>query len=400
MGKILSKFKNENKILITLAFFSIAKGLWENFRQLWLQDNQFNATEISQVLGMATFCCVVILILLAKQLSPNRIKKIITIAILVKIISLLGLYFLNHTANVAWIYFFIVLDTICEKIIIISIYPFIVSIKKDDTLYSKRKLVEYLFSDIGILVGGILIGRTIGTLFIDYNICLLIAIIFLLFAFSVMLHIQNPKTKHISIPMTKAIQEIFKDKIVVLYIINYLIGNIAMNTGLGLKMLMLTNHLEFSAGEATNYLLAVGLLADVAGIIALKYFTPKNDYLTITIKFAIRLILYWIAYTSNDLTICLIAITWSIFISTAYENITDAPYINRVKNEHQMLFTNVRFIIGLIGTSLGLYFAGIGYNYGTPYVLGISAFFMVFQITFAYYSIYLRRVEKSERRKE
>lgn len=84
MEKILEKFKNENKILLMLAFFSISKGLWENFRQLWLQDNNLNATEISQILGTATFCCVIILIILAKQLSLDRIKKIISISIFIK----------------------------------------------------------------------------------------------------------------------------------------------------------------------------------------------------------------------------------------------------------------------------------------------------------------------------
>ena len=84
MEKILEKFKNENKILLMLAFFSISKGIWENFRQLWLQDNNLNATEISQILGTATFCCVIILIILAKQLSLDRIKKIISISIFIK----------------------------------------------------------------------------------------------------------------------------------------------------------------------------------------------------------------------------------------------------------------------------------------------------------------------------
>lgn len=36
----------------------------------------------------------------------------------------------------------------------------------------------------------------------------------------------------------------------------------------------------------------VGLIADGIGIIALKYFTPKNDYLTLTIKFGIRYLVY------------------------------------------------------------------------------------------------------------
>ena len=194
---------------------------------------------------------------------------------------------------------FIIVDTICQNIIIISIYPFIVSIKKEDKLYSKRKLVEYLFSDIGILVGGMLIGRTIGNLLVDYNICLLISVIFLVLAFVIIINIKNIKVSKEKVELRKTIKYIIKDKIVIIYILDYLIGNIAINTGLGLKMLMLTNSLDFSAGEATNFLLAVGLIADGIGIMALKYFTPKNDYLTITIKFGIRMVLYWIAYISK-----------------------------------------------------------------------------------------------------
>ena len=400
MEKILNKIKNENKILLMLAFFSISKGLWENFRQLWLQDNGLNATQISQILGTATFCCVLILIILAKQLSQNRIKKVISISIFVKIISLVALYILNHTGENSFVNLFIILDTICEKIIIISIYPLIVSIKKDDKLYSKRKLIEYLFSDIGILIGGALIGRTIGKLLFDYNMCLLVSIMFLIFAFIVIVNIKNIKISEEKVQLRKTIQYIIKDKIVLLYIVYYLIGNIAMNTGLGLKMLMLTNGLNFTAGGATNFLLAVGLIADIIGIMALKYFTPKNDYLTITIKFGIRMLLYWIAYMSNDYTICLIAITWSILISTAYENITDAPYINRIKNECQMIYTNIRYIAGLIGTSIGLYFAGIVYNFGIPYLLGLSSFIMVFQILLAYYLIYIRKKEDEGKKYE
>lgn len=305
------------------------------------------------------------------------------------------MYILNHTGDSTLINLLIIIDTICQNIIYISIYPFIVSIKKEDKLYSKKKLVEYLFSDIGILIGGILIGRTIGNLIVDYNICLLVAVIFLILSFIVVINIKNIKVTKEKIEFKKTIQYIIKDKIIVLYILDYMISNIAMNTGLGLKMLMLTNGLNFSAGEATNFLLAVGLIADVIGIMALKYFTPKNDYLTITIKFGIRMMLYWIAFISNDLTMCLIAMTWSMLISTAYENITDAPYINRIKNEYQMVFTNVRYTVGLVGTSIGLYFAGIMYNYGIAFNLGLSAFFVLFQLALTYYLVYLRKKENN-----
>ena len=58
-----------------------------------------------------------------------------------------------------------------------------------------------------------------------------------------------------------------------------------------------------------------------------------------------------------------------------------------------MIFTNIRYIVGIIGTSIGLYFAGITYNMGIRYMLGVSAFFMIFQLSISYYLIYLRKKE-------
>lgn len=397
MGEKFAKLKDENKILVMLAFFSISKGLWENFRQLWLQDNNLDVTQISQILSIASLCCVIALIVFSKKLSLNKIKSVLSFSIFMKALCLLVLYILNHSGQTAIINGLVILDTIFEKIIIISIYPFIVTIKKDDKLYSKRKLVEYLFSDIGVLVGGVAIGRTLGNFLISYNICLLISIIFLLMAFITILNIKKPVIQKKSIELKETLKYISKDKIVKIYVLDYLIGNIAMNTGLGLKMLMLTNILKFSDSTATKYLLSVGLLADLIGIIVLKYLTGKNDYISISIKFGIRFLLYSLVFLTNNLVVCFVAITWSILIQTAYENITDAPYINRVDNEYQMLFTNIRYIVGLIGTSIGLYFAGVTYNMGIRYMLGLSAFFMIFQISIAYYAIYLRKKESIEK---
>lgn len=46
--------KDENKILIMVAFFSISRGLWENFMQLWMENNNFHVDEISQTLSLGT----------------------------------------------------------------------------------------------------------------------------------------------------------------------------------------------------------------------------------------------------------------------------------------------------------------------------------------------------------
>ena len=130
MGEKFAKLKDENKILVMLAFFSISKGLWENFRQLWLQDNMLNVTQISQILSIASLCCVVVLIILAKRLSLKRIRTILLTSFFMKGVCLILLYILNHTGYKNIINIIVILDTIFERIIVISIYPFIVSIKK------------------------------------------------------------------------------------------------------------------------------------------------------------------------------------------------------------------------------------------------------------------------------
>ena len=243
------------------------------------------------------------------------------------------------------------------------------------------------------MFGGIFIGKSIAGLIINYNVCLLIANVFLILSFIILLNIKVKKStdnKHEEI----SIKHIFKDKILNLYSTYVLIGTIAMSTALGLKMLTLTNYFKFSDNVATNYLLIVGLLADIFGIIALKYLTPKNDYLTMTIKFGIRFLAYVIAFISNNVLITLIAITWSIFISTSYENICDAVYINRLENKYQLSFSNICHIIRFLGEAIGVYLCGLMYEIGLRYMFGLSALFMIVQISLAYYLIYLRKKEK------
>ena len=389
----MNKIKEENKILIMLAFFSISVGLWENFRQLWLQDNNFMVTDISNIISIGTFISVIIIALIGKYVKLNKLKNILVIVLITKFINMIWLYLLNQTISTELIKISIIIDIVTEYIIITSIYPLITTIVKTETIYSKRRLTEYLFRDIGILFGGLFIGKSIAGLLINYNICLLIANAFLALALIVLLNIKvnnstNEKYEKVSS------KDIFKDKILILYSIYTLIGTIAMSTALGLKMITLTNYFKFSDSVATNYLLIVGLLADIFGIIALKYLTPKNDYITITIKFGIRFLAYSIAFISNNMIITLIAITWSIFISTAYENICDAVYINRLDNKYQLSFSNICHIIRFLGEAIGVFLCGLMYEKGLRYMFGLSAVFIIFQLILGYYMIHLRQKEQ------
>ena len=389
----MKKIKDENKILIMLAFFSISIGLWGNFRQLWLQDNNFSVTQISNIISIGTFISVIGIALIGKYVTLNKLKKTLTSILTIKFINMLALYFLNGTNKTELIKLAIMIDIVMEYIIITSIYPLITTIVKSDTIYSKRKLTEYLFRDIGILLGGIFIGKSVAGILVNYNICLIISNVFLLISIFTMLNIKINKIEEKHSVKNSMVKYILKSKIMSLYLLDMFVGTTAMSTALGLKMLTLTNYFAFSDSIATNYLLIVGLIADGIGILALKYLTPKNDYLTITIKFGIRFIWYVVVFISNNLIITLIAITWSLLISTAYENICDGVYINRVENNYQLSFANIRYIIRFLGEAIGVFFCGIMYEIGLKYMLGLSAIFMIFQIGLAYYLIHLRRVE-------
>lgn len=389
MSKIWSK--TENKILIILLLFSISIGLWNNFRQLWMQDNGLNATEISQIISFGTLFCVVGILIFSKYIKLDKIKRFISIALLVKVINLIILFFINNTNLSSFINLSVIVDIIIERLIIISIYPLIVTIKKSNTLYSKRKLVEYTGRDLGVLIGGFIIGKTLFGVLFNYNLCLLISIIFSIISLLILVNVKIE-----SIETQKSKENIFKyifiNRFRTIYIIYYLIGQIAYSTALGLKMLTLTNYLNFSDSVATKYFLIIGILADIIGIIALKFLTPKNDYITITIKFGIRFLGYTLAFLSNNVIVVICAMSWSLLISTAYENVTDAPYINSIELDKQLAYTNLRYMVGSLGEAIGTFLCGIMYAIGLRYMFGLSAFFMLLQLALAYILIHQRKI--------
>lgn len=386
----MKKLKAENKILIMLAFFSISIGLWGNFRQLWLQNNNFDAVNIGNIISIGTFVSVIGILIIGRYIGLNKLKNTVTFTLIVKFLNVILLVLFNGTGLNNLVKFLIVIDIVTEYIVITSIYPLITTIVKNNTIYSKRKLTEYLFRDIGILFGGMFIGKSIFGQVINYNLCLVISSIFLLISILITFKLKVPEIKVKSECSRKIFEHLLKNKIVIVYLIYVFIGSVAMSTALGLKMLTLTNYYNFSDNLATNYFLVIGLVADVLGILALKFFTPKNDYVTMTIKFGVRFLGYMIAFLSNNMTVILIAMTWSLLISTAYENVCDGPYINSVDNRYQLQFTNIRYVVRFLGEAVGVFFCGLMYIKGLKYMFGLSAFFMIFQLTLCYTLIYMR----------
>lgn len=392
----MKKLKGENQILGMLAFLSLSIGLWENFRQLWLEENGYSALQISQITSLGTFISVLGILFVSKKITLDKLKGFMSFIMGIKFFNLVNLFCLNNTSQTIFMNISMILDITTSCLLITNIYPLITIFAKNNTIYSKRKLTEYLFRDVGILAGGLLIGRDIFDVFVDYNVCLYIAIVFLVIAVLITFNLQSCKKMKFEINSNRSIVKyIAQDKILKIYCIYVLISGLAMSTGLGLKMLTLTNYFQFSESVATNYLVVVGLICDFIGILALKYLTPKNDYITIAIKFGIRFSLYVLAFVTDNLFVTMIAITWSILIGAAYENVCDGYYINSVENEYQLSFTNFRYIIKYIGEAIGIFFCGLMYEKGLKYMFGLSAFFMIFQIALACQLIYLRKHTKN-----
>ena len=182
-----------------------------------------------------------------------------------------------------------------------------------------------------------------------------------------------------------------KDKISNFYLLYIFISDISYNCALGMQMLILTNILDISSKNATFYFLLMGIIADIFGVLALKKLTPKNDYLTILLKFGPRMLGYSLVFIFPTKEMTLIAITISLFLTTAYENKTDAIYLNRIDTKYQLLFSNIRKLVGSLGNAIGLYLTGILFVFGPKYIFGVAALIGYIQIGLALYLVYLRK---------
>lgn len=161
--------KSENKILIMLEIFSISMGLWENFRQLWLEDNNFSAINISNILSIGTIASVVGIMFVGKHIKISKLKDLVTYSLIIKFLNLVLIFYLNNKGLTNLINICMIIDILTGYLVTTSIYPLLTTIVKNNIIYSRRKLTEYLFKDIGILVGGLIIGRNILGVFANYN---------------------------------------------------------------------------------------------------------------------------------------------------------------------------------------------------------------------------------------
>lgn len=210
-----------------------------------------SVTSISRVLSLGSIVCAGAIIFFNGIIKGEKIKRFVISLIFVKSLTMIFLFLFNNLGNLFLIKFLTFIDIVSQNLLILSIYPMIVNYVKSDTFYSKRKLVEYFFKDIGLLIGFVIIGKTISIFTVNYNFCLFISVMFMISSLFFMLNLDQIKVKHEN--NIGIIKYILENKVFKIYLFYLFISQVAYATALSMKMLTVTNYLNFSVNNATLF---------------------------------------------------------------------------------------------------------------------------------------------------
>ncbi len=386
----MMKNKGAVPIFIFLAIFSFSLGLWENYKSVWLEINNIKIDYISYIISAGLVLSSFIAILTMVLIKNFNITWLIKISVVLRIFAMVTLCCCFHQ-EIVWLKVVaFLIESIASNLIVLSIYPLITQNLKTGKIYSKKKLLEYVFTDLGIFVAGIVVAFQLANAF-EYNVIAIISAALTCFSlpFALMLTSNNIEKK-------SSLRNLFKDKICNLYLFYSFVQQTAYYTALGLMTLLLKNLLGLSINFVAVFLIVTALAGDLFGYLALYKLNFKNDYLNYSCKFVLRLIMYLLIACTGNFYVAIIGIAISLLVSRAWENVSDGVYINRVPNENQLLFSTFRYGVNKLGTAFGVFFCGVLFDWGIQAIFGVSAAIMFVSILLAFILIHLRNKEKSK----
>lgn len=391
--------KEIKRIFIVLSLFSFAGGLFYNFQQLWLLENNLSVKTIGIVLSLGALLSVSTIFLCSNLVKQNRLKNLVSILLLLKALTIVALFCLNSSGLNIIIKFLTMLDYVLDVEIYASIYPMISIISQDDKLYAKRGLFYSTFYYISVLLTGFLLGKNILNFNINYNFYLLLASIFIFIAFFILnstnieKYYKNDKKNNDNDILFKLLTKIKTDIISKNYLAFIFFGDIAYYIVQSLLMIILTKYVGFSPTFASNFILTLGILAVILATLILEKFTFKNNYLNLFLKYGIRLINYIIAVILCNKTSYLLAMIYLMLSAESYTHVSHAPYINRFKDEYQFAFSNLSEIISYLARSIGTLLCSLLIEINLRFVFAVAIIFAVLQIIFAFRALKLKNEE-------
>jgi len=393
--------KEVKKIFVVLALYALSGGIFYNFQELWMAENNLSTQTIGIVYSLCALLSVSTIFLCSNLISKEKLKKFSCVLLLLKFIILLALFFLNNTGLNVIIKFLIMLDYVIDVEIWACIYPMITLITKNDKIYALKDLIYSFAYYGGIIFTSFLLGTTILKLNINFNFYNLIGGMLMLIAYLVLrstkLENYYSKKENSKVNSLSTVLKIIKkDNVTQNYLMYHLTSAISYACINGMMITLLTANLNFSASAASYFKMILGIVAVFIGTLILEKLTLKNDYKNFSIKFIGRLLFYILAFICNNKIVFLIAIVFMRLLSESYSHVSEAPYVNRFSNDNQLAFCNLREMIGYFSKAIGNLLCGIAITMGTRYNFLFAAIFLIPAILYLFNALRLRLKEKGK----
>ena len=396
--------KEIKRIFIVLACYALAGGVFYNFQELWMAENDLSTQTMGIVFSLCALLSVSTIFICSNILRKEYLKKFTCILLLVKSVILFLLFILHTSGLNILIKFLIMLDYVIDVELWASIYPMIALITKKNKIYALKDLIYSYAYYGGIIFTSIFLGKTILSININFNSYCLIGSICILIAFFVMKntnlekYYKNKKEENINNQslLKKVVSIIKTDKITQNYILYLLFGEISYACINAFLITLLTTNFSFSASSASTFRMILGVLSVFIATIILEKLTSKNDYINFGIKFIGRFILYLLAVIFNNNIIFIIAIIYTRLLSDSYSHVTDAPYVNRFSIDNQLAFGNLREMIKYFSKAIGNLLCSMALIMGTRFNFLYALIFITVQIIFGFKAIKLRTNEIGE----
>jgi len=394
--------KDVKRIFIVLFFYALSGGVFYNFQELWMAENNLSTQTIGIVFSLCALLTVSTIFLCSNLIDRKKLKGFSCFLLLLKTLIIFALFLLHNSGLNVIIKFLIMADYVIDTEIYACIYPMVAYITKSDKIYAMRGIIYSYAYYGGTLLTSLLLGKTISALNINFNTYCLIGSILMLVSYIILKntdlekYYKKQKKDNSNEVFYQVLGKVKEDKITQNYLGFVLFGNASYNSINGLLILLLTSSLGFSASGASNFKLILGIIAVFLATLILEKLTFKNNYINISIKFVGRLILYLLAFLSNNKIFFLMAIIFVRLLSESYSHVTDAPYVNRFTADEQLAFCNLKEMVNYLSKAIGNLMCGIALAMGTRYNFLFALIFIVFQTFFAFKALKLYNKEKKE----
>lgn len=392
--------KNLTKVFLVLILYSLSSGIFLNFQELWLQDNSLSISTIGTITTAGLLMSVVMIFVFSSYISNDKLKKFITILMSSKFIIQIILFFLNKSSEFFFIKLFVMIAFIIDVEIITSMYPLITQFKKSDKVYALKDLIYESSYNIGIVITSLLIGKSIFSLTINYNTYIILSAMLLLLTLFILNKVEVSDKKEKRRPdvvFISVLKKVKTDKTVKNYVLYHLFAQLAYYTVIGMAISFLIKGLNFTNEFTFYWRIGCALLASIFGFICLK-FTPKNDYVSIFIKYGFRIILYVLVALTGNKIIMLVTITYVLLTSLIFTDVVDGKYVNLFNQKEQLAFANLSYMILSIGKAIGVFICSIAINYNIRINFICAAIFTTLLVVFINKAINSNKVNENDRK--